>query len=93
MLIWKDGKGPAEQAPFDLDWSLRLAGEAIISSSWTVTAGDGALIIVSQKFSAGMAQVMLSGGTLGVIYELQNIVATATCPELTEKVQLPIRNR
>ncbi|WP_315792241.1 MULTISPECIES: hypothetical protein [unclassified Bradyrhizobium] len=93
MLVWKDGKGPDEQAPFDIDWSARIGAETIITSDWRITGGDGLLNIMSQNHAGALAQVTLSGGTLGVVYELQNMISTATCPELTEKAQLPIRNR
>jgi hypothetical protein len=94
MLVWEGGKGPDEQAPFDIDWSARLlAGETILTSSWSITDGDEALVLVSNDFIGNRTQVMLSGGTPCAVYTLQNEISTASCPSLTEKVQLPMRNR
>ena len=40
MLFWDSGKAPAEVADYDVDWTLRLAGDTIVGSFWAITAGD-----------------------------------------------------
>lgn len=98
MLLWSGGKGPAEEMPFDLDWTLRLAGDTITASEWTIVGGDigaeGTLEIVSDDNTTTMTAVVLSGGNLGQQYILQNEVTTAGGgTPLTEKVLLPMRDR
>jgi hypothetical protein len=104
MLVWMDGKGPAEDADFDIDWTIRLNGDTITSSSWTIVGTDPAtpespvtLTIMTNpaaSHSATGTKVWLSGGTLGITYVLSNAVNTAASEQpLTETVELPMRNR
>lgn len=97
MLFWDSGKAPAEVADYDVDWSLRLAGDTIVSSSWAITGGDapasGTLAINSSSFLSTLTKVVLSGGNLGVTYTLVNTVTTAASGvPLIETIQLPVRN-
>ena len=103
MLVWMDGKGPNEDANFTLDWTTRLNGDSITSSSWAIVGTDVnpespiTLQIASNpapSFSATMTQVWLTGGALGIVYILRNTISTASGQNpLTEEVELPIRNR
>lgn len=106
MLVWMDGKGPGEDANFNLDWTTRLNGDTITSSTWEVVGTDPAtpespiaLEIMTDSghqasVTGAVTQVWLSGGTLGITYVLQNIVDTANGDQpLTEMIQLPMRNR
>ncbi|WP_439398700.1 hypothetical protein ACRQ5Q_15115 [Bradyrhizobium sp. PMVTL-01] len=96
MLLWDDGKSPTEVADFDIDWTVRLAGDTIASSSWAISDGDigaaGTLAINSSSFTTTLAKVELSGGNLGVLYTLANTVNTASGQRLVETVQLPVRS-
>jgi heme/copper-type cytochrome/quinol oxidase subunit 3 len=98
MLLWEGGKGPGENLPFDLDWSLRLAGDTITASTWSIVSGDapasGTLVLGTSSFTTTMTQVWLSQGNLSQrVYVLENTVTTAAGDTLTEQVQLPMRNR
>lgn len=96
MLLWDDGKSPTEVADFDIDWTVRLAGDTIASSSWSITGGDtaaaGTLAVSSSSFTATLAKVVLSAGNLGVLYTLANTITTAAGQTLVESVQLPVRS-
>jgi hypothetical protein len=100
MLLWQGGKGPGEQAPYDLDWSIRLAGDTITASTWSIVEGDtgeeGTLVIVDgSQFTGTLTQVTLSGGNLSQRqYVLLNeVTTTGGGNPLTEKVALPMRDR
>jgi hypothetical protein len=104
MMVWMDGKGPNEDSDIDIDWTVRLNGDTITSSSWEIVGTDPAtpespvaLEIVSDPapaFTNTMTKVWLSGGTLGITYVLRNTVNTAAGEQpLTEMVELPMRNR
>jgi hypothetical protein len=95
MLVWQGGKQPGETEDFDLDWTLRLAGDTIVTSTWSITSGDtgasGTLTINTSSFTNTISKVWLSGGNLGVNYTLLNQVTTAAGDTLDELVQLPVR--
>jgi len=104
MIVWMDGKGPNEDASFEVDWSVRLAGDTITSSAWTIVGTDPAtpeqpvqLQIASSptpSFNATITQVWLTGGTLGITYVLRNTINTAAGEHpLTVMIELPMRNR
>jgi hypothetical protein len=97
MLVWKGGKGPNEIADFDIDWTARLAGDTIVTSNWTITAGDapasGTLAVQSNSHTTTLTQVWLIAGNVGINYTLQNVVVTANGDTLTENVQLLCKNR
>lgn len=104
MLVWLDGKGPNEDVDFSLDWTTRLAGDTITSSTWTVVGTDPAtpesppmLQIAASPapdFTATMTRFWATGGTLGITYILQNDVMTVNGEKpLTEMAELPMRNR
>ena len=96
MLEWS-GKAPTEVADYDIDWTLRLNGDAIVSSSWTIGGGDapasGTLVMNSNAFLATSTKVVLSAGNLGITYTLANTVTTTSGDTLIELVQLPVRNQ
>lgn len=104
MLVWMDGKGPNEDVDFDIDWTIRLNGDSITSSSWEIVGTDPAtpespitLTIATSPepaFTNTMTKAWISGGSLGITYILRNTVNTAAGEQpLTEMVELPIRNR
>jgi hypothetical protein len=97
MLVWAGGKEPNEIADFDIDWSLRLAADTIVSSAWTITVGDapatGTLAIQSTSFIATRTKVWLTAGNAGVIYTLKNTVTTANGDTLIEEVQILVAVR
>lgn len=104
MLVWMDGKGPEEDADFGIDWTDRLNGDAIISSSWQIIGTDPATpedpvtlqiaATPAPSFAATSTKLWLSGGTLGITYILQNSITTQGGDQpLTEMAELPMRNR
>lgn len=104
MLVWMDGKGPAEDADFGIDWTVRLNGDTITASSWVIVGTDPAtpenpvkLQIATDpapSFSATDTELWLTGGSPGITYILQNTITTFGGEQpLTEMVELPMRNR
>ncbi len=99
MLVWLSGKDVAEDPiDFDIDWTLRLAGNAIVASTWSITTTDGTeeaptLQIQSDLFTTTMTKVWLTGGTLGFNYELQNQVTLPSGAKPVENVQVLCKHR
>lgn len=105
MLVWLDGKGPSEVTNFTIDWTIRLNGDTIETSSWTIIGCDPGgpqespvtLVIQSTpapSYFGNITEVWLSGGTAGCTYILRNSITTlGGSTPLTEEVELPMRNR
>lgn len=80
----KINKDPGAVLPYTLDWAdwlaeASLSGETIGNSTWEVTGSDAALVVDSSSTDGTKAQVVLSGGTLGMTYTVTNkIVLTPT---------------
>lgn len=95
MLLWDDGKTPTEVSDFDIDWTVRLAGDTIASSTWSIITGDapaaGTLAINSTSFTTTLAKIVLSAGNADVSYTLKNVVVTAAGQTLEEDVELTVK--
>lgn len=65
-------KDPAAREDFSIDWSLRTTGgNDIVSSSWTVPTG---ITKVSDAATTSTTLIRLSGGTVGKVYRIRNVV-------------------
>ncbi len=86
FLQWPSRDPNEDPLDYDIDWSLRLAGDTIASSSWTI--GQGAVSIQSNTFSDTVTKVWLTGGTLGVLNTLTNSITTAGGRRMEQSVNL-----
>lgn len=89
MKRWQP-KDPDENADFGVDWSNRLAGDTIVSSSWILPAG---LISSANSYEGNLAIIWLHGGTLGKTYEVLNRVVTAGGRTFDQTVSLRIKSK
>lgn len=89
MLVWPP-KDPGEVLDYDLDWTLRLNGDTIATSVWSIHTGS-ALLITSQSNNATVSKVILSGGLLGKTYTLKNTITTASGDTMIETVTILIK--
>lgn len=92
MLSWPL-KDPGELLDYDIDWSLRLAGDTIVTSAWSFVSTDGALIITAQSNLPTRTKAWLSGGTANVRYELTNTITTLNGDTMLEHVLLQVCTR
>ncbi len=67
-------KDPVALLDYSVDWSQWLAADTISTSNWTVPTG---LTQVTSTNTATKTTVWLSGGTLGTVYTIKNIVTTS----------------
>lgn len=96
MALVFPGKQPTEVLDYDIDWSQRLNGDTITSSSWAVTTTDniaGSLSIQSNSFLPTRTKVWLTQGTLGYSYILTNTITTANGDTMIENAKLRIITR
>lgn len=92
--VWPD-KDPDEILDYSIDWNPRvLDDDSIVSSSWTITTTDGALVIdTAVPAINGITTVWLSGGTPAYTYILTNRVETDDGRTMDQSVRLLIRAR
>ena len=86
--IWPP-KDPEEILDYEIDWTKRLAGDTIFSSTFTVPVGDA--VVDTSSHTTTTATVWLSGGTLDETCEVLNHVVTAAGREMDQTVKLKIK--
>lgn len=74
MATWATAKDPDEVKDYAVDWTARLAGDTITTSTWIVPDG---IVKDSDTNTTTDTTIWLSGGTLGTTYEFVNRVQTA----------------
>lgn len=67
-------KDPNASLDYHVDWLAWLAGDTIVTSTWTVPAG---ITQLSESETTTMATIWLSGGTLSLKYNVVNRIVTA----------------
>jgi hypothetical protein len=86
-------KDPNEVKDYDLIWTYELAGDTILSSTWSLPTGSS-LSINSNSFTStstsSATKVWLSGGVIGQSYILTNTVVTAAGRTEDATVQITI---
>jgi hypothetical protein len=95
VLARADGRGvrwpnkqPAERLDFTIDWSARLEGDAIASSTFTIPPG---IVGDESSRSASGAVVWLSGGADRRSYLVVSSVTTAGGRTMHQAVRIRIR--
>ena len=90
MALEWDFKDPDEVLDYRVDWSARLDGDTIASSTWEVPTG---LTKDSDTSDDDSTTIWLSGGTLGDNYTLVNRITTAGGRTFDQSVKLKVRTR
>lgn len=88
MASWP-AKDPEEVLDYDIDWTLRLDGDTIESSNWTIDSGS--VVKNSDTFSTTSTKIWLSGGTLGESCLLTNLITTTGARTMDQSVKLKIK--
>lgn len=86
-LKWPD-KDPDEVLDYELDWTARLDGDTISTSTWTAPAG---ITKNSDSHTTAVSKIWLSGGTLAVRYDLLNRITTAAGRTMDQTVSIKIK--
>ncbi len=90
MLTWPS-KDPNEVLDYQLDWTPRLAGDTIVTSTWLVTGAQ--LLIANQSNTTSISTVWLSGGRELQTYQCLNRIVTAAGRTMDETVSIAIQQR
>jgi hypothetical protein len=70
-------KSPTEVRNYRVDWSTPLGSDTITGTpTWTISGADSSLTKDAQTTTTTTADIVLSGGTLGVTYQVKCQVTT-----------------
>lgn len=84
-------KDPDEVLDYALDWTDRLAGDTIASSTAVLDSGD--VTIDSQGYSSAVHTVWLSGGTAGTVAHITMRIVTAAGRTYDESLKIKVKER
>lgn len=85
-------KDPSAVLPYTIDWSDWLeAGDTIISSVWTLPTGT--LVMDSDSHTTTATQIILSAGTDGKTYTVENHIVTANGLEDSRRITINVATR
>jgi len=73
-MTWQTAKDPDEIKDYVVDWTDRLAGDSIVTSTWIVPDD---ITMDSNSNTSTTTTIWLSGGVLGTTYEFVNRVVTS----------------
>jgi hypothetical protein len=83
-------KDPDEVLDYGIDWSQRLAGDIIDTSTFTVPSG---IVMNSQSHTNTTTTIWLSGGSEGVSYDILNRIVTNGSRTMDRTVGLRIKSK
>lgn len=83
-------KDPDAILDYENDWEDWLDGDTISSSSW---AADTGLTVDSDSHTTTTATAWLSGGTIGVAYDITNTIITASGRTDERTIRITVRER
>ena len=88
-------KDPGAMLDYSVDWGRDyLDGDALASSSWTVSPVEpGGIIVVASQYDLLIATVEVSGGAPGKLYRLVNQIVTASGREDRRSIMLRVEER
>lgn len=88
---------PQADLDYSIDWTARLqTGETITEATWTLPTDTGAPTRVdgqSDILSGPIATIWITGGTLGLIYDITCHATTSLGRQYDATIQLIIDNR
>jgi hypothetical protein len=83
-------KDPDEVLDYGIDWSLRLAGDTISTSTWIVPPG---ITMQTNSKTATTTTIWLSAGVLDQTYEILNRIVSAGGRTMDQTVQLRLKEK
>jgi hypothetical protein len=91
MLRWPY-KDPDEVLDYEIDWSARLNGDTIASSTFTLPPG-ATLVADDATNTTTSTKIWLSGGTEGQTYFVMNEVVTSAGRTMDQTVKIKIKTK
>jgi hypothetical protein len=83
-------KTPDEIKDYSLDWSKDIGTDIIASggSTWNISPASATLTQSSVATSGTLTTVWISGGVLGQVYEVKNLIVTTGGRDLSKTFRL-----
>lgn len=81
-------KFPGDVLDYSIDWFRWLAGDAILTSTWSVAPTGPTLSLGSNTTTT--TTIWASGGTLGVLYTITCVITTAAGRTKAHAFQLSV---
>lgn len=91
MTLHWPPKDPNEILDYDIDWTDRLDGDTIASSTWTVDVAT--ITMDSDSYSTTGTKLWLSSGVVGTSYLFTNRIVTAGARTMDQSVRLRTKER
>jgi hypothetical protein len=83
-------KTPDEIKDYSLDWSKDIGSDTIpnnASSTWSISPATAA-VSASSVNSGTLTTVWISGGVIGQVYQIKNLIVTSAGRDLTKVFRL-----
>lgn len=102
MTSFRGIQDPQDTDQHTIEWHNWLKGETITTSTWTITGNESPLALIQESDSISTytgqspvlllsnANVVISGGTLGVVYTLTNHVVSSGGREKDSSIEITI---
>jgi len=88
MKKW-DPKDPDEVLDYEIDWTDRLDGDTIVTSTWPIVPVG--ITKNSDAHTTTASTIWLSGGTLGAAYDLTCRITTAGGRTMDQSVRIGVK--
>lgn len=88
-------KDPVEDLDYGMSWSEWLEGDSIQISKWgpPKPQTNPPLVVESTKRSSDSTKVTLSGGEIGMLYQIENTVETTRGRKAQESIYIRIQDK
>ena len=90
MLVKVFHKDPGAMLDYYLDWTAWLAGDTIVTSTWTATGGT--VMLSDEAIVGSVTQVWAGGGLAGELIDLTNHIVTTEGREDEQTLRLILRD-
>ena len=90
MLVEVFPKDPQATLDYYMDWTAWLAGDTIVTSTWTATGGM--VILTEDAILGSITQVWAGGGIAGELIDLTNHIVTTEGREEEHTLRLIMRD-
>lgn len=83
-------KDPGEARDYYVDWTARLSGDTIVTSTFTAETG---IVVGATTFTTTRATYHVSGGTAGFEYQIVNRITTALGDVLEQTITFLVEQK
>lgn len=88
LLTTWDSKDPDEILDYRVDWTARLAGDTILTSTWALPTGITK--VTDSTDNVNTTTIWFSGGVDGKTYACTNHITTAGGRTMEQTINLPV---